>query len=316
MNWQATYRDECGKKKTRKVQADSREEAFKIFEKRNLSIIKISPENNDQTVLVSQKLWKLIVGIVISIIVLALIILICKAIESREGSKPPTEEKTKPSLDKKDKPQGDKDEKQIEATPHDIPDPSIISIKKTINPFTGEEILFTNRHAQIKANTSVISRDFGNNKHKPKRLLFKHFSENYICGIMRTAPGTPIVRGRLPKNFDQDFLDSYASDIEIDKEDTDEDIAYKKAMKEFKDEVREEISNGASISQIVFEAREEHNKLAEFRKKVLRTIADLKRENIDKQTLDDAREAANIILQEKGLKPIPEDLPRKEKNNE
>ena len=190
-------------------------------------------------------------------------------------------------------------------------DPSILSIKKTINPFTGEEMWFTNRHKQVKANAGIIGQDFPNNKHKPKRKLFKHHSENYICGIMRTPLGMPIVRGRLPKNFDEDFVKSYAEEIKIELEDTEEDIAYKQAMIDFKEEVKDQIANGASISQIVLEAREEQNKLAEYRKNLMRTIADLRREGATKAELDDARAAANIMLDERGLKKIPEtDLPR------
>ena len=190
-------------------------------------------------------------------------------------------------------------------------DPSIISIKKTINPFTGEEMWFTNRHKQVKANAGIIGQDFPNNKHKPKRKLFKHYSENYICGIMRTPLGMPIVRGRLPKNFDEDFIKSYAEEIKVEPEDTEEDIAYKQAMIDFKEEVKDQIANGASISQIVLEAREEQNRLADYRKNLMRTIADLRREGATKEELDDARAAANIMLDEKGLKRIPEtDLPR------
>ena len=129
---------------------------------------------------------------------------------------------------------------------------------------------------------------------------------------MRTPLGMPVVRGRLPANFDEDFAKSYAEEIKIEPEDTEEDIAMKQAMIDFKEEVKEQIANGESVSQIVLEAREEQNKLAEYRKNLMRTIADLRREGATREELNEVREAANVMLDNKGLKRIPAaDLPRK-----
>ena len=173
-------------------------------------------------------------------------------------------------------------------------------------------MMFTNRHKKVKANAGIIGREFPNNKHKPKRKLFKHFSENYICGLMRTPLGMPIVQGRLPKNFDEDFVKSYSDEIKIDPEDTEEDISLKQAMIEFKEEMKDQIANGASVAKMVLDSRDELNRLAEYRKNLMRTIADLRREGATKEELNDARKAANIMLDEKGIKRIPiTDLPRK-----
>ena len=83
-------------------------------------------------------------------------------------------------------------------------------------------------------------------------------------------------------------------------------------MIDFKEEIRDQIAQGASVSKIVLEAREEQNELAEYRKNLMKTIADLRREGASRDELNEAREAANVMLERKGLKRIPStDLPRK-----
>ena len=76
--------------------------------------------------------------------------------------------------------------------------------------------------------------------------------------------------------------------------------------------MKEHIANGESVSQNEIEARDEQNKLAEYRKNLMRTIADLRREGASCEELNEVREAANVMLDNKGLKRIPAaDLPRK-----
>lgn len=306
-NWLVTYRGKDGKQVSILISAVDRKSLFNELSKRGISAIRVEQSSTRN----NSKSHNIVYYALLGIVVVAVIGAFLCCFNSRKG------DDAKPIYDKRPA--------KIATVEPSIPtnkaehvpeakesarDPGILSIRTTINPFTGEEMLFTNRHKQVKANAGVISRDFGNNKHKPKRLLFKHSSENYICGLMRTPLGVPIVRGRLPKNFDDDFVKSYADEIKIEEEDTEEDIALKQAMIDFKEEIKDQIANGASVSQIVLEAREEQNKLADYRRNLMKTLGDMRREGASREDLDDAREAANIMLNEKGLKQIPKDLPR------
>lgn len=187
---------------------------------------------------------------------------------------------------------------------------NIISVKKTINPFTGEEMFLTNRHHEVRENAGRIGVINPNNRYQPKRKLFKHSSENYICGLMRATPGMPVVNGRLPKNFDEDFLASYNDEITIGEEDSEEDIMYKKAMVSFKNQVKSQIDAGASISEIIKNERSEINKLADYRKNLAKILSQMRREGATLEEREETRQAANAMLEQKGLKPINADLPR------
>ena len=293
------------------VDADSREALFGVLRNKGISAIRVEVATDAKASALSVPLRKIALwsGVAFASVAVGTILVLTFG----RGGKPIT------------RPKSEKKTKIVNVTPvvatnapaektEDPPrDPSIISIRKTINPFTGEEMMFTNRHKQVKANAGVISRDsYQKNKHQPKRKLFKHHSENYICGLMRTPLGMPIVRGRLPSNFDDDFVKSYADEIRIEPDDTEEDIALKQAMVDFKAEIRDQIANGESISKMVLDAREEQNKLAEYRKNLMRTIADLRKEGATREELNEARQAANMMLDKKGLKKIPSsDLPRK-----
>ena len=312
MKWRVTYRGKDGKPATLFVDADSRETLFKTLANKGISAIRVEVFKDAKTAVSASSLCKVAMwsGIFLVPIVLGTVL----ALAFGDGGERPT---LKQRLEKKAKIVSVKPDiatnAPVETVAEPIRDPSILSIRKTINPFTGEEMMFTNRHKQVKANAGIISRDsFQKNKHQPKRKLFKHYSENYICGLMRTPLGVPIVRGRLPSNFDDDFVKSYADEIKIEPEDTEEDIALKQSMIDFKEEIRELIASGESVSEMVLDAREEQNKLAEYRKNLMRTIADLRREGATSEELNEAREAANVMLDSKGLKRIPQtDLPRK-----
>jgi hypothetical protein len=316
MKWIVTYRGKDGKQATMLVDAESRDVVFKTLADKHISAIRVEAAKNVHHVIGGASALHGIIKYAIGGAVLAATVATLCVVMMGNGSggnkgeqktkpvKKPRIETVKPNI-ATNKPAENADE-----LPYD---PSIISIKQTINPFTGEEMMFTNRHKQVKANAGIISRDFfKNNKHKPKRKLFKHYSENYICGLMRTPLGMPIVRGRLPKNFDDDFVKSYAEEIKFEPEDTEEDKALKQAMIDFKEEIKDEIANGAPVSKIVLDSREEQNRLAEYRKSLMRVIADLRREGATREELNEAREAANIMLDNNGLKRIPAaDLPRK-----
>lgn len=292
--------------------ADSRDALFGVLRDKGISAIRVEAANDAKTSAVAIPLGKIALwsGITLAAVGVGTVLVLAfggggeESVQQTKAKKKAKIVSVQPDI---------VTNTPVETAEEPPRDPSILSIRKTINPFTGEEMMFTNRHKQVKANAGVISRDsLLKNKHQPKRKLFKHYSENYICGLMRTPLGMPIVRGRLPNNFDEDFAKSYADEIKIEEEDTEEDIALKQAMIDFKAEIRDQIANGESVSKMILDAREEQNKLAEYRKNLMRTIADLRREGATRDELNDAREAANVMLENKGLKRIPEaDLPRK-----
>ena len=154
-----------------------------------------------------------------------------------------------------------------------------------------------------KANPiNIDAMTFPDNPIQPKRKLFETHAENYICGLMRTKPGTRIIPTRLPANFDDEFKAHIADPVRIDDEDTEEDIAFKEQMHEFKKEAAKLIGEGMTPTEIILQERKELNKIADHRAVCAAEIGRLKREGASEQEIEDCINAANSIMEKYGAR--------------
>lgn len=154
-----------------------------------------------------------------------------------------------------------------------------------------------------KANPiNIDAMTFPDNPIQPKRKLFETHAENYICGLMRTKPGTRIIPTRLPANFDEEFKAHIADPVRIDDEDTEEDIALKEQMHEFKKEAAKLIGEGMTPTEIILQERKELNKIADHRAVCAAEIGRLKREGASEQEIEDCINAANSIMEKYGAR--------------
>jgi len=154
-----------------------------------------------------------------------------------------------------------------------------------------------------KANPiNIDAMKFPNNPIQPKRKLFDTRAENYVCGLMRTKPGTRIIPSRLPPNFDEEFKAHIADPVHITDEDTEEDIAYKQQMHEFKKVVAGLIGDGMTPTEIILQERKELNRIADHRAVCAAEIGRLKREGASEQEIADCVEAANKVMEQYGAR--------------
>ena len=154
-----------------------------------------------------------------------------------------------------------------------------------------------------KANPiNIDAMTFPDNPIQPKRKLFETHAENYICGLMRTKPGTRIIPTRLPANFDEEFKAHITDPVRIDDEDTEEDIAFKEQMHEFKKEAAKLIGEGMTPTEIILQERKELNKIADHRAVCAAEIGRLKREGASEQEIEDCINAANSIMEKYGAR--------------
>jgi len=138
----------------------------------------------------------------------------------------------------------------------------------------------------------------------PPKKLYDTYAENYIVGLMRTKPGMPVVKTALPNNFDEQFKARIADPVGIKDDDTEEDIAIRKDMVEFKREMAQLIAQGEKPSDVIIAERDKLDRLAETRKTMLREISDLRKSGADQSEIDLTIEAANKILEQKGIEKI------------
>ena len=154
-----------------------------------------------------------------------------------------------------------------------------------------------------KANPiNIDAMTFPDNPIQPKRKLFETHAENYICGLMRTKPGTRIIPTRLPANFDEEFKAHIADPVRIEDGDSEEDIALKEQMHEFKKEAARLIGEGMTPTEIILQERKELNRIADHRAVCAAEIGRLKREGASEQEIEDCINAANSIMEQYGAR--------------
>ena len=159
-----------------------------------------------------------------------------------------------------------------------------------------------------KANPiNIDAMKFPDNPIQPKRKLFGTHAENYICGLMRTTPGNRVIMSRLPANFDDEFKAHIADPVNITEEDTEEDIALKKQMHEFKKAAAELIGEGMTPTEIILQERKELNKIADHRAVCAAEIGRLKREGASEQDIEDCINAANAVMEQYGARKFMTD---------
>ncbi len=138
----------------------------------------------------------------------------------------------------------------------------------------------------------------------PHRRLFKHVSERAIQKLLLVKPGAKVIGNPIPRNFDENFRESLNDEIKFEPEDTPADIEMKKSMIAVKKELADRMAKGESPSQVLKEEIAELRRLAKYRSNLQKQVNELKKDGSE-QDAEDLKAAANQMLQENGLKPLP-----------
>ena len=139
----------------------------------------------------------------------------------------------------------------------------------------------------------------------PHRRLFKHVSERAIQKLLLVKPGAKVIGNPIPRNFDENFRESLKDEIVFEPEDTPADIEMKQSMIAVKKELAARMAKGDSPSQVLKEEIAELRRLAKYRSNLQKQVNELKKDGSE-QDAADLKAAANKMLEEHGLKPLPE----------
>ena len=155
-------------------------------------------------------------------------------------------------------------------------------------------------------NTPTRDKD-GNKRFGSKYTIFENRSENEIARLISMPPGTQMFgTRRYDDKFEADFLKSCETPIIVEKGDSEYVKNLKKAMNETKIEIRNRMAAGEKLADILTETRKELQRLATYRRDLKRETADmLQSGTLSDQDADDVITAANKMLEQKGLNPIP-----------
>ena len=135
--------------------------------------------------------------------------------------------------------------------------------------------------------------------------IFPHRSENQIAALLTLEPGQGIIGTLDLRGVQEDFLKSFETPIVVTEEDSPEDAALKELMKEVKEDLRQRIAEGENLADILHEVQGEYQQLARYKRVMEQTLNELKNGGItSEEDLDDALNAANEMLESRGIAPI------------
>ena len=136
---------------------------------------------------------------------------------------------------------------------------------------------------------------------------FKHPVENEIAALIMAQPGEPLVGEPDYSNMKQDFVNALIDKIEIGEDDSEMDRELKQNVEELKKELAERVKNGEDIVEIFKEARRELRMSADYKQNLNDVILEqLYDPSISDDELATAMQAANKMLEAKGIEPIAE----------
>lgn len=136
--------------------------------------------------------------------------------------------------------------------------------------------------------------------------IFKHRSEREIAAFLMVEPGTWMMRPvEFGDKFDKDLATALEDKIEITEDDTEEQRQLKQAVIDAKADLLAQAKDGKSPSKIMSEASNELYLLGKYKRDLEDEVRAVK--NDPTKSEDDLRltvEAANKMLEKKGLKPL------------
>ena len=140
-----------------------------------------------------------------------------------------------------------------------------------------------------------------------KYAIFEYNCDNEIACYLSLKPGDAIF-GTMKYNgkFKEEFLKSLETPIVINPDDSEEDKALKRSVRDAKIQLKAALDNGEDIEKIMADTRRELQDMARYKMDLKRHLYDLQRDGKVKtvEDLQDVVDAANKMLEEKGIAPM------------
>lgn len=141
-------------------------------------------------------------------------------------------------------------------------------------------------------------------EHREGPPIFTNRFEALVCEIMTAEPGERFLDLDIEDEFDDSFTESLSHRIAISDDDSENVKFMKQTVIDAKEQVRQLVLQGKSARDIIVEARDELNKIADYRDQLQNAVNDYLVTATDpKETLKFVQEA-NEILAEYGAMPV------------
>lgn len=136
---------------------------------------------------------------------------------------------------------------------------------------------------------------------------FERFSDRLIGSLITIEPGEGMLGNseELYKDFDKEFEESLAYPIEIDRDDPEDIREMKQAVIDIRKELKERKDKGEDLTQLMIESRNQLMELGTYRDELQGEVEKLMADNdFSEQDAKDLIEAANLMLKDRGAKPL------------
>ena len=143
-------------------------------------------------------------------------------------------------------------------------------------------------------------------KPKPAYAIFNHPCENLIAAYLTLTPGEGMIGSPiLGERFRQQFLKSLEEPIIVTEDDTPEQAQLKRDMIATKIELKARMDEGEDICQIMSDTHREVQELSRYKTMLQQEVRDAaKNPEMTMDDVDDLINAANMMLDAKGIAPI------------
>lgn len=139
-----------------------------------------------------------------------------------------------------------------------------------------------------------------------KERKFSFASERQIADVLMIVPGERLIGEiRYGEAFEEDFKNSLTNRIEIYDDDSAETKELKQAVIDTKLDLADRMRNGESVAEIMAQARKEAQDIAAYRADIESQVKELVESgDINEKDEQDLYDAANLMLEQRGAKPL------------
>ena len=207
-----------------------------------------------------------------------------------------------------------KPEKQsrIKEVPHYVSTQEVAKAEQAEKPFWMLDASQTNGfspemiHKWRDRHSPPPAYSFKNSKKHSRWHIFDYKSENRIAALLCAKPGTAkIGRIKMDRSMTDDFIESLKHPIIPTAEDDDFTKDLKRQMNQVKIDLKERIDNGEDLGRIIEDTEDEMRKLSMFKRDLIKNLHGLiKNGNQTQEDIEIFKEAANKMLEEKGIAPL------------
>ena len=139
-----------------------------------------------------------------------------------------------------------------------------------------------------------------------KYAIFDHSTDNELAAILTLRPGQSLIGGPIRrKDYKAEFLKSIETPVVVHKDDPEDVQEVKRAVIDARLLIKEAIDRGEDPAEIIKDAYEEAQKLALYKDDIRREVMNMAKDgDYTDQEVDDLIEAANKMLESKGIEPM------------